>query len=74
MLVAKRAAKLVQGIGLHQSHFEGDSEIGIKALQKSDECFSSFGHVIKDTLSYDSSPFGVSLSHIVKQGNFIAYS
>ena len=39
MLAARCAIKFVQELGLLQSHFEGDSEIGIRALQKV-ICFS----------------------------------
>ena len=33
MLAMRRAIKFVQEIGLHDSLFEGDSLVGIKALQ-----------------------------------------
>ena len=37
-------------IGLQLSSFEGDSVIGIKALYNGDVLYSSFGHLVRDTL------------------------
>ena len=39
LLAARRAARFVQEIGLHQSHFKGDSKAGVKALQIRDSSF-----------------------------------
>ena len=49
MLAVWRATRFVQEIGIHQSHFEGDLELGVKALQIRDFSFFSFGHLVKDT-------------------------
>ena len=55
LLAARRAAKFVQEISLCQSHFEGYSNAGVKALKIRDSSFSSFGHFVKDTLFFVSS-------------------
>ena len=66
MIAVRRAVSFVHEIGLHQSHFEGDSEIGIKALCKGDILSSSFGHLVWDTLIFASSLKSFSFSHILK--------
>ena len=70
LLAARRAARFVQEIGLHQSHFEGDSKAGVKALQIRDSSFSSFGHYVNDILFFVSSLRSF-LSHTVRQGNVV---
>ena len=52
MIAVRRAVIFASKIGLQQCQFEGDSEIGIKALQTGDVFSSSFGHLIRDTLIY----------------------
>ena len=52
MIAARRAVIFSSKISLQQCKFEGDSEIGIKALQTGDVFSSSFGHLIRDTLIY----------------------
>ena len=52
MMATRRVAKLVQEVGLRQSHFEGDSKVGIKVLQDGNMLFSSFGLLVRDTLSF----------------------
>ena len=65
MLAARRAVKIVQELGLHDSHFEGDSLVGIKALQRGNMLSSSFGYLIMIFyLLLD--PYGVSLSHTLR--------
>ena len=65
LVAARRAVNFVHEIG-QQSHFEGDSEIGIKALCKGDMLQSSFGHLVRDTLLFVSSLRSFSFSHIVR--------
>ena len=36
-------------LGLQQAHFEGDSELVIKALQRGTMFSLSFGHLARDT-------------------------
>ena len=50
MIAARRAVIFASKIGLQQCQFEGDSEIGIKALQTGDVFSSSFGHLVRNTL------------------------
>ena len=61
-----------QEVGLQQSHFEDDSEIGIKVLQKGNMLFSSFGHLVRDTISFVSPLHSFSFSHNVRYGNAVA--
>ena len=65
MIVAKCAMIFSSEISLQQCKFEGDSEIGIKALQTSDMFSSSFGHLVRDTLILVTSLQSFCLSHIV---------
>ena len=74
LLAARRAATFVQEIGFCQSHFEGDSESGVKTLKIIDFSFSSFGHLVNDTLFFVRSLRNFSFSHIVRQGNVVAHS
>ncbi|KAL0003985.1 hypothetical protein SO802_011546 [Lithocarpus litseifolius] len=60
--------RIVVRNSLGQSHFEGDSEIGIKALRKGHMLLSSFGHLVQDTLLFASSLRSLSFSHTVRQG------
>ena len=50
MIAARRAVIFSSKISLQQCKFEGDSEIGIKALQTGDIFSSSFGHLVRDTV------------------------
>ena len=72
MIAARRAVIFSSKISLQQCKFEGDSEIGIKALQTSDIFSSSFGHLVRDILILVTSLQSFSLSHIVRQGNAVA--
>ncbi|KAL0016669.1 hypothetical protein SO802_003738 [Lithocarpus litseifolius] len=45
IITARRAVIFASKIGLQQCQFEGDLEIGIKALQTGDVFSSSFGHL-----------------------------
>ena len=74
MVAARRAVLFVTEIGLQQCHFEGDSEIGIKALQNGDMLSSSFGYLLRDTLIHVTSLRSFSFSHIVRQGNTVAHA
>ena len=74
MVAARRAVLFATEIGLQQCHFEGDSEIGIKALQNGDILSSSFGHLVRDTLIHVTSLRSFSFSHIVRQGNTVAHA
>ena len=56
MLAAIRAMIFANELGLQQAHFEGDSEIVIKAIQKGNILFSSFGHIVREIQFYVSSP------------------
>ena len=72
MIAARRAVIFSSKISLQQCKFEGDSEIGIKALQTGDIFSSSFGHLVRDTLILVTSLQSFSLSHILRQGNAVA--
>ena len=74
MIAVRRAVIFASKIGLQQCQFEGDSEIGIKALQTGDVFSSSFGHLIRDTLIYVNSLRSFSFSHTVRQGNAITHA
>lgn len=74
MMAARRAVIFAQEIGLQQCHFEGDSEIIIKALKAGDMFFSFFGHLVRDTLVVVNSFTSFSFSNIVRQGNAVAYA
>ena len=74
MMAARRAVNFVHEIGLHQIHFEGDLEIGIKALCNGDMLLSSLGHLAQDTIFLVSSLRSFSFSHVVRQGNAIAHA
>jgi len=63
ILAARRAVIFASEIGLQQSHFEGDSETGIKALPMGDMFSSSFGYLVRDTLIHVSSLRNFSLSY-----------
>ena len=63
MLAARRAVRFIQEIGLHQSYFKDDSKLGVKALQIRYFSFSSFGHLVKNTLFFVSSFRSFSLSY-----------
>ena len=56
------------------SHFEGDSEMVIKVLQKGDMLFSSFGHIVRETLIHVSSLRSFSYYHTVRQGNVMVHA
>ena len=71
-LAARRAAHFVHELGFQDAIFEGDSEISIKALQEVIPMPTSYGHLIKDTLSYVSSLRCFSFSHTHRQGNTLA--
>ena len=73
-LVAPRAAQFVVELGLHQSIFEGDSELVYKALISCSSPQSSIEHIIKDTLSISSSLRTYSFSHTLKRGNSVAHA
>ena len=60
-------------IELHQSHFEGDLEIVIKALQKGNMLFSSFGHIVRETLIHVSSLRSFSYLHTITQCNVVVH-
>ena len=74
LLATRKVARFIQEIGLCQSHFEGDLELGVKALQIRDFSFSSFGHLIKDTLFFVSSFQSFSFSRTVRHSNSVAHS
>ena len=74
MMAARRVAKLVQEVGLRQSHFEGNSEVGIKVLQDGNMLFSSFVLLVRDTLSFVSPLWGFSFSHTYRQSNAVVYA
>ena len=74
MLATRRAVKFVQEIGLHDPIFEGDSLVGIKALQRGNMLSSSFGHLISNTSSFVSSLRSFSFSHTLRQGNVVAHA
>lgn len=74
MMAARRVAKLVQEVGLRQSNFEGNSEVGIKVLQDGNMLFSSFGLLVRDTLSFVTPLWGFSFSHTVRQSNAVAHA
>ena len=63
MVAARRVMLFASEIGLQQCHFEGDSEIGIKALQQGDMFSSSFSHLVRDTLIHVTSFRIFSLSY-----------
>ena len=67
MLAARQAVIFVKEIGLQDSHFEGDSELVIKELQRDGLQFSSIGHLARDTLSHVSSLRSFSFTHVVRQ-------
>ena len=78
MIATRRAVNFSSEIGLQQCQFEGDSEIGIKALQMGDMFSSSFSHLVRDILILVTSLhsffflfFLFFLSHIVRQGNAV---
>ena len=54
--------------------FEGDSLVGIKALQRGNMLSSSFAHLISNTSSFVSSLRSFSFSHTLRQGNVVAYA
>lgn len=74
MMAARRVVSFVHEIGLHQSHFEGDSEIGIKVLHNGDILLSSFDHLVQDTILLAGSLRSFSFSHTVRQGNAVAHA
>ena len=71
MIATRRAVIFSSKIGLQQCQFEGDSEIGIKALQMGDMFSSSFSHLVRDILILVTSLQSFFLSHIVRQGNAV---
>ena len=66
-LATRRAAYFVHELGFQDAIFEGDLEISIKALQDGIPTPTSYGHLIKDTLSYVSSLQCFSFSHTHRQ-------
>ena len=50
-------------LGLQQAHFEGDSELVIKALQRGSMFSLSFGHLARDTITHVSFLRSFSVSH-----------
>lgn len=73
MLAARRAVIFAKELGLQQAHWEGDSESVIKALQKGDMLFSSFGHIVKEIQFHVSSSLrSFYFSHIGRQSNAVA--
>jgi len=73
-LAARWAAQFVVELGLHQSIFEGDSELVYKALISDSSPWSSIDHIIKDTLSIASSQRTYSFSHTRKLGKSVAHA
>ena len=53
---------------------ERDLETCIKALQKGDLFFSSYGHLVRDTLFHINSFQSFSFSHTVRHGNVVAHA
>ena len=51
ILAARRAVIFAAELGLQQAHFEGDSELEVKALQMGTMFSSSFGHLAKGTFN-----------------------
>ena len=74
MIATRRAVIFSSEIGLQQCQFEGDSEIGIKALQTGDVFSSFFGHLVRDTLIHVNPLLSFSFSYTVRQGNVIAHT
>ena len=74
MMAARRAVQFAHEIGLQQCHFEGDSEVIIKALTTGDMFSSSYGHIVRDTLCCVNSFRNFSFSHIARQGNTVAHA
>lgn len=73
MLAARRAVIFAKELGLQQAHWEGDSESVIKALQKGDMLFSSFGHIVKEIQFHVSSSLrSFYFSRIGRQSNAVA--
>ena len=66
LLAARRATTFVQEIAFCQSHFESDSESSVKTLKIIDLSFSSFGHLVIETLFFVSSLRSFSFSHTVR--------
>ena len=71
---ALRATQFVVELGLHQSIFEGNSELVYRALTFDSFPRSSIDHIIKDTLSIVSSLGPYSFSHSRKRGNCVAHA
>ena len=70
----RRAVKFVQEIGLHDTVFEGDSLVGIKALQRGNMLSFSFGHLISNSSFVVSSLRSFSFSHTLRQGNVVVHA
>lgn len=50
MLVARRAVLFAKEIGIHNSIFEGNSEVVIDSLNKGYKLNSTFGNLARDTI------------------------
>ena len=74
MLAARRAIQFILELGIHNFVFKGDSEIVVKALNKSNASPPSIGHLIKDFQSIVGSLVSHPFSHIRRQDNAIAHT
>ena len=74
-LATSRAVIFAAELGLQQAHFEGDSELVIKALAFTDGTISSssFGHLARDIIIHVSSLWCFSFSHIVRHEKAITH-
>ena len=73
-LAARRAVLFVRELGFRSSIFQGDSEVSINALRQNSFLNSSFGHIVKDTLSLVSSLRSFSFTHTYRQGNALTHA
>lgn len=69
-----KGLSFAQKLNLSAIILEGDSEIVIKAIRSEDESFSSHGHLIVQAKIFFDFFHYLSLSHICRQGNFVAHN
>lgn len=70
---AARAISFALEIGCSSFILKGDSETVIKALDREEESFSPYGHILTAAKSLTDST-GISFSHVHRMGNFVVHN
>ena len=73
-LAARKAILFNEELDLKSIILEGDSEIIAQALQKEDQSFASYGHLIKEAQIYAEFFHSFRVFHFCLRGNFVTHN